>query len=85
VAAAAEWPSLVQQRRLDMNARYRRPSFVQSDGSPSEAADDAGPGARMQIGMAMQEPAWMPWPQIRPVIQSDIQLDKWDVRLDMFG
>jgi hypothetical protein len=29
----------------------------------------------MQIWMAMQEPAWMPWPQIRPDIPMDIQLD----------
>ncbi len=54
-------------------------------GSPSEAADDAGLGARMQIGMAMQEPARMPGQQIRSDIQLDIQLDKWDVHLDMFG
>ncbi len=53
--------------------------------SPSKAANDAGLGARMQIGMAMQEPARIPGPQIRSDIHLDIQLDKWDMPLDMFG
>ncbi len=65
-------------QQWDMNTRYehalRTPLFrSEHGGSPSEAADDAGPGARMQIWMAMQEPAWIPWHQIRPDIQSDIQ------------
>ncbi len=54
-------------------------------GSPSEAADDAGPGARMQIGMAMQEPARIPGQQLRSGTQLDIKWDKWDIPLDMFG
>jgi hypothetical protein len=63
----------------------RTPLFCsEHSGSPAEAADDAGPGARMQIGMAIQQPAWMPWQQIRPDIPLDIQLEKRDIPLDMF-
>ncbi len=54
-------------------------------GSPSEAAGDSGSGARMQIGMAMQEPARIPEQQIRSDIQLDIQIEKWDISLQMFG
>ncbi len=51
-------------------------------GSPT---DDAWPGARMQIGMAMQEPAWTAGPQFRWDMQLDIQMNKWDIPLDRFG
>jgi hypothetical protein len=38
----------------------------------------------MPIEMAMQEPALIPWQQSRSDIRLDIQLDKWDIPLDMF-
>ncbi len=48
------------------------------DCSSSEAADCAGPCARVQTRMAMQEPVWIPRPQIRWDI-------RWDIRLDIRG
>jgi hypothetical protein len=53
-------------------------------GSPSEAADDAGHGARMQIRTAIQEPARISWQKFRSDIYLDIQFDGWDIPLDNF-
>ncbi len=72
----------------DINTQYQRQSFVQS-GSPPDAADGAGPGARIQIRIAMQDPA------LTPGSRSE-HLSKWisnrifnwicvDILLDMLG
>jgi hypothetical protein len=72
----------------DINTRYQRQSFVQS-GSPPDAADGAGHGARIQIRIAMQDPARTPGSRSE-------HLSKWisnrifnrtcvDILLDMLG
>jgi hypothetical protein len=60
-------------------------------GCPSEAADDAGPGARMQIRMAIQQPAPRTADQNGYPIGYPFgyfQLDCWigvDYQMDMLG